>query len=143
MGYYQLQFYKSGNTVCTDLFDSTAKKIAESFKEKNKFGNEIGITITSLRRIFDEVKRFKRLIAQDSDFEAQLPYIKMIKSKVTYTVARAIKQKQSEKAVYENLERFITEGIDLIHNKKDYETFVSLFEAVYGFYYELAPENQK
>ena len=73
--------------------------------------------------------------------EVIVPYIKMIKSKVAYSVARAAKQKSEEKGVYKNLEAFISSGIDLIKTQEDYHIFVNLFEAAYGFYYELAPSN--
>lgn len=136
-------FYKDdGKTIKEDLFDSTAQNVAKSFIGKNRQGRDIGVTSTQLRRIFDEVKRFeKTLQASDSNWANQLPYIKMIKSKVAYSVARAAKQKSDEKGVYKNLEEFISSGIDLIKTQKDYEAFVNLFEAAYGFYYELAPRN--
>lgn len=138
-------FYKDdGKTLKEDLFDSVALDVAKSFKGKNKKGNDIGVTSTQLRRIFDEVKRFEQiLMLQKNQWENQLPYIKMIKSKVAYSVARAIKQKPEEKGVYKNLEAFISSGIDLIKKQEDYHIFVSLFEASYGFYYELAPNNCK
>lgn len=125
-----------------NLFDSTAKKVAESFIGKDKAGRTIGITSTQLRRIFDEVKRFEQILSTDSaQWEKQLPYIKMIKSKVSYTVARAAKQKEAERGVYKNLEIFISSSIDLIQSEKDYMAFLSLFEAAYGFYYGLAPKS--
>lgn len=136
-------FYEQDEkTIQKDLFDSVALKVAKSFKGKNKKGFDIGVTATQLRRIFDEVKRFEQtLMLQNNQWENQLPYIKMIKSKVAYTVARASKQKPDEKGVYKNLEVFISSGIDLIKTQEDYHVFVNLFEAAYGFYYELAPKN--
>ena len=116
--------------------------MAESFKGKNKKGFDIGVTSTQLRRIFEEVKRFEQILLSSEDqWEKQLPYIKMIKSKVAYTVARASKQKSDEKGVYKNLEVFISSCIDLIKKQEDYHIFVNLFEATYGFYYDLAPKS--
>ena len=136
-------FYKAdGKTVDENLFDSLALNIAKSFKGKNKKGQDIGVTSTQLRRIFDEVKRFEQILTlQENQWGKQLPYIKMIKSKVAYSVARAAKQKSEDKGVYKNLEHFISSGIDLIKTQEDYHIFVNLFEAAYGFYYELAPSN--
>lgn len=138
-------FYNAdGKTVKPDLFDGVAKKVAESFKGKDRSGKDIGVTSTQLRRIFDEVKRFEQILTlQENQWEKQLPYIKMIKSKVAYAVARASKQKSAEKGVYNNLEAFISSGIDLIKTQEDYHIFVNLFEAAYGFYYELAPSSCK
>lgn len=136
-------FYKDdGKTVNDNLFGDVAKKVAESFKGKNRKGVEIGVTSTQLRRLFEEVKRFEQiLMVSDNQWEKQLPYIKMIKSKVVYTVARASKQKSEEKGVYKNLEEFISSCIDLIKTQEDYHIFVNLFEAAYGFYYGLAPRS--
>ncbi len=137
-------FYDADGNVKIELFDSTAKKVAESFVGTNKNGKDIGVSSTQLRRIFDEVKRYKRVLASSNvKWEDQLPYIKMIKSKVAYTVARAAKQKSEEEKVYKNLESFISQGINLVKSQKDYKVFVSLFEAAYGFYYELAPSSAK
>ena len=136
-------FYKTdGKTIREDLFDNVAMSVAKSLKGKNKKGFDIGVTSTQLRRIFEEVKRFEQiLLSTDNQWEKQLPYIKMIKSKVAYTVARASKQKAEEKGVYKNLEIFISSCINLIQTQEDYHIFVNLFEAAYGFYYELAPKS--
>lgn len=136
-------FYKPGTDVPEqDLFDKKAQEIAESFVGKDGWGNDIGVSSTQLRRVFEEVKRYERLLSgTDAKWEEQLPYIKMIKSKVAYTVARAAKTKPKERGVYKNLETFISSGINLIKTEKDYHVFVSLFEAVYGFYYDKAPKD--
>jgi CRISPR-associated protein Csm2 len=132
-------FYTADNKIKPELFEKTAQALAESFYIK---GSQIGVSITQLRRLFDEVKRYEQILDVSPDqWDAQLPYIKMIKSKVSYTVARAVKQKQSEEGVYKNLAAFMTQGIDLIKEPRDYHVFVSLFEAVYGFYYEKAPKS--
>lgn len=136
-------FYKD-QKVDPELFDAQALAIAKTFIGKNGKGEAIGVTSTQLRKIFDEVKRFEQLLSVGEDqFEKQLPYIKMIKSKVAYSVARAAKNKPETEKLYENLRVFILSAIDLVKKEEDYHIFVSLFEAVYGFYYELAPKNCK
>ena len=140
-------FYKTGTeTPMEDLFDAQAQKIADTFVGKNKKGEACGISPTQLRRIFDEVKRFERVLTlANSKWEEQLPYIKMIKSKVAYAVARKSKgnggKPTPEAPFYKNLETFLSSGINQIKTEKDYQVFVALFEAVYGFYYELAPKK--
>lgn len=136
-------FYKEGTKIpLPNLFDEIASNVADSFVGKNKKGFEIGVTSTQLRRIFDEVKRYEQILSQpDAKWEEQLPYIRMIKSKVAYSVARAAKSKPDEKGVYSNLEKFISSSIKQIEEEKDYHVFVSLFEATYGFYYEKAPKD--
>ena len=91
--------------------------------------------------MFDEVKRYERLIGEDdASWLEQYPYIKMIKSRTHYTIARCKKNDKNNAKYYDNLSEFISEGIDLIKSKRDYHVFVSLFEAVYGFYYENRPD---
>jgi len=123
-------FYKDGK-VDPDLFDGKAKLIAKSLD---------GVTGTQLRRLFDEVKRYDMILGNSDDqWVKQEPYIRMLNSKTSYTIAR----QQNTDACYKNLKKFINEGITLVHNKDEYHIFVSLFEAVYGFYYEIAPNKVK
>lgn len=139
-------FYVQGSKdVRPDLFNEFAEKVAKTFAEvKEKDGKEIrnGITSTQLRRLFDEVKRYERLLVdgKEESWTAQYPYIKMIKAKVHYTVARCKKNDKHNAGYYDNLSVFISGGIDLIKSVRDYHVFVSLFEAVYGFYYENRPD---
>lgn len=142
-------FYVSGtDKLRPDLFNEFAEKVAKGLAEikdnprdsRKPFKN--GVSPTQIRKMFDEVKRYERLINEDdsSSWEKQYPYIKMMKSKVSYSVARAKKNHQRDAKYYDNLSSFISEGIDLIKTEKDYHVFVSLFEAVYGFYYQIGVE---
>lgn len=146
----KIGFYESGKAISPDgsrivrpkLFDEDARKIADSFSSRNDRGYPEGVGSTQLRRLFDEVKRFDQLLQADPEqWDRQLPYIKMIKSKIRYTVARATKTKPALARYYKNLADFIANGIDMIENRQDYEVFLALFEAVYGFYYENAPKE--
>lgn len=144
-------FYQTNNEgkkiIDPKLFDNTANDIAASFYGKNEKGRSAGVSITQLRRLFDEVKRFEQILetsskdTEEDTWNKQYPYIRMIKSKVNYTVARMIKTKQDAKKYYDNLSRFISQSIDLVKTREDYFVFSSLFEAVYGFYYENAPKE--
>jgi CRISPR-associated protein Csm2 len=124
-----------------ELFCDTANKIADTLLIPGS-RPAISVSNTQLRRLFDEVKRFDQIIdVAPEQWAAQLPYIKMIKSKINYAVARASRTSRSEEGVYKNLATFITRGIDLVKEPKDYHVFVSLFEAVYGFYYGKNPKR--
>ena len=137
-------FYKTADNntadkvIRSDLFDAVAEKIAVSFGNKKD-----GVSYTQLRRMYDEAKRFEQLLdADEKNWEKELPYIKMMKSKIRYAVARAVKDKgKYVEDYYKNFASFISEGIDLIKDEQDYRVFISLFEAVCGFYYENAPKN--
>ncbi len=134
--------------VKPDLFDTKALNIAKRFYKEttDRYGNKRpeGVSGTQLRRVFDEVKRFEYLLQLDSvSWDTQLPYIKMIKSKVRYTIARVLRNERKQDVIgcYEALSSFLIEGIDSIQEQQDYEVFLALFEAVYGFYYEHAPNR--
>lgn len=146
-----VSFYVSGTkNVRPDLFNEFAENVAKTFSKvevgfdpKNPTKERRnGVTSTQLRRLFDEVKRYERLINDDDSksWDLQYPYIKMMKSKVHYATARAKKNSKYDAKYYDNLSAFISEGIDLIKSVQDYHIFVSLFEAVYGFYYENRPD---
>lgn len=131
--------------VKADLFDTTAEKIANGFVNKNKYGDLYGVSGTQMRRLYDEVKRFdQNLDGTRETWDKNYPYIRMIKSKVSYNVARAIEKNRYESDVYNNLSKFILEGLDpnQVKDEDDYHVFTALFEAVYGFYYEKNPERK-
>jgi len=140
-------FYtQDGKTVKPSLFDDEANNIASSFviTEKDKDGRTFvyGVSKTQLRRLFDEVKRFEQNLNGESEvWQKHLPYIRMIKSKVSYNTSRAKEKERKKEKVYNNLSDFITKGIDLIKKEEDYYVFLALFEAVYGFYYEKNPKD--
>lgn len=131
---------KENGKIPVDLFDKTAKSIAESFVREDK-GQ---VSARQMRRYFDEVKRYKRIITDEKSWEEQKPYVKMIKSKVAYSIKRAIdrnKGNKGKKGCYENVQKFIFSGIDQIDTKETYHIFVSLFESVYGYYYSMNPDE--
>lgn len=150
MGERIISFYKpNSKTVRDDLFNEFAEKVANTFAKISPNPNNPnkpyrnGVSSTQLRKIFDEVKRYERLLTDgdEASWLKQYPYIKMINSKVHYAVARAIKNAKDKDVVYyKNLQDFISEGINLIKDMQDYFVFVALFESVYGFYYEKRPD---
>ena len=134
-------FYNTDGTVKPELFDSEAQKIAASWIGKNG-DKSIGVTSSQLRRVYDEVKRFELLLVPGSNqWEKQYAYIKLIKSKAAYTLTRAGLKDKSLKGLYANLNTFVASSIDLIKTEADYKVFSSLFEAAYGFYYQMANEK--
>jgi len=124
-----------------NLYDNTAYEIAKCLVGRNDRGNRIvGVTRSQLRKIFDETKSLKKRIGQLDDSEAWsniYPMVKMIKAKTAYLFARAQRERRDSKNYYKNLLEFIQKGIDQIKNPEDFNIFCLLFEAVYGYYYEL------
>ena len=138
-----ISFYDKSGNIRPDLFDTVAEHIAKTFaavRMENNREKRNGVTSTQIRRLFNEVKRYDRLISDEKSWIEQKPFIKMIKAKVHYTIARCKKNDKNNAPYYDNLSAFLTEGIDLVNTAKDYRVFVSLFEAVYGFYYENRPD---
>jgi len=125
------------------LFDGIAKSIAESLVAgKDRYGKPCGVGRTQMRRLYDEVKRFEQnLDGKEEKWREQYPLIRMIKSKLSYNITRAIEKSRDSEAGYKNLSRFITDGIDQVTNEEEYRNFTALFEAVYGFYYEKSPKE--
>lgn len=125
--------------VPDNLYDEIAEDIAKGLVDKS--GRQ-GVSRHQLRRLFDEVKRLKRRVdnSQSGDsadaWEKTLPLIKLVKSKTAYMVARG-KDRGSDAPYYENLRRFINQGIGDVEETVQFERFVNLFEAVYGYYYAL------
>ncbi len=147
IGDFYISTKEGKQVIREDLFDKKALEIANKLYTTSTYNNRqhsSGVGGTQLRRIFDEVKRFEYLLQlNENEWQNQLPYIKMIKSKIRYTVARAIRNERNRDVIdcYEALALFISEGIDSIKEQRDYEVFLALFEAVYGFYYEHAPNR--
>ena len=140
-----LQFYTDGKSVNPDLFDGIARNIADSFVRIVGEGynrKSCGVGRTQMRRLYDEVKRFEQnLDGKEETWNKHYPYIKMIKSKLSYNITRAIEKNRDSDTGYKKLSEFITDGIDQVKNEDDYRVFVALFEAVYGFYYEKSPRE--
>lgn len=135
----EFRFYSEKGCVAEKLFDDTAERIAKTFIGKNSSGKKDYVSSSQLRKFFDEIKSFEKyfISTSESKWEEKKPYIKMIKSKVAYAVAR----KGVKEGVYKNLEKFIFDGINQIKEERDYFTFLSLFEAVYGFYCQVLLDN--
>ena len=131
-----MNFYTTEKKIRPELFDSEAKQWANRLKHVSK---------AQFRRVYDEIKRLERKTQGKADWEAVLPFVKMQKSKISYTVTRA-KQKlprkdDDKRKSYDELKSFIFEGVEAVKSSKDYEVFCQFFEAVYGFHYEIAPEK--
>ncbi|MFQ6056139.1 MAG: type III-A CRISPR-associated protein Csm2 [Methanosarcinales archaeon] len=94
----------------------------------DKLGKEFARSLTSaqLRRFFNDVRALEARV-ESSEFNKQLPIIKMLKSKVAYAKGRD--------KIPAGFKDFIDVCIDKIEDKKDFEGFVKLFESVVGFYY--------
>ncbi len=128
------KFYDSNGDIEEKLFENTALSISKTFIGTDSNGRATNVSPTQLRKFFDEVKSYEKYFVSDDEtkWKEKKPYIKMLKSKIAYAVAR----KGVTKGVYKNLEKFISDCVNYVNQEKDYFVFLSLFEAVYGFYCE-------
>lgn len=139
----KLVFYKPDGKVNGELYDTVAQDIAKSLIE-NTGRSPIGVSRHQLRRLFEETKRLKRqLEGTNVTWDDVYPLVKLLKSKTSYAVSRAIKNSMKDEKYYRYLKNFIHSGIDKVQTENDYEVFCNLFEAVYGFYYEMGGANTK
>jgi CRISPR type III-A-associated protein Csm2 len=108
-----------------ELLDSEAQIWAKEFSHKQ-------ISTHQVRRFFDEVKKYQRLLdAKIKEYADVRPLIYMLKSKANYAVSRDDK--------IEPFADFITKAINEIkkgneeQEKLRFKHFCLFFEAVYGF----------
>lgn len=130
---FKLYADKSNGIVGKDLYDTTAKAIAESL---------LGITQTRLRRFFDAVKSISRHPGFRTDFAKEEASIALLKSKIAYMIGRARNDRdEKERESLNNLKKFFEIGLQQVDSADSYLVFVTLFEAVYGFFYEKSPRK--
>ena len=115
-----------------DLIGTEAEKLAKILATLKP-----ELTITQLRKFFNEVRSIEERMKEDN---FQKAFILMLKSKVAYSVA-----KKSSK-VPKQFKDFIDACVDKINDEKDFYGFVKFFESVVGFFYyfkeELKPNRE-
>jgi len=113
------------------LFDEELlKKTAESLKRVSK---------TQMRKVFDEIKRFKFMLDANKKLGYCISSHFDAKTKISYLCKRKSDDSKNDASYYANLKKLIFRLIDMCNSKKSYEAYVTFIEALYGFYYEIAP----
>lgn len=121
-----LKFWSDREKMIIDknLFSEKAEELAKNIKRD---GNKTINSPTQLRKFYDEVVRFQGMVESSPEqFDAILPYIRMLNAKAAYAAGR--------KLISESFKNFLSESLAQIENQKDFEVFCSLFEAFLGFY---------
>lgn len=108
-----------------DLLANTAKAI------KN-------VSMSQMRKIFDEIKRFKFMLQEGASWDDVYPLILMQKAKISYLCKRSSDTSKKDASYYKNLKELTFALIDKCDSEKAYEAYVNFMEALYGFYYEIA-----
>ncbi len=121
---YFLRETKDGELIIKEeLLTTRAEKIADDFIGDVRRPN---VKSSQLRKFYNEVKALAKR-AEEEKFEKIKPLVKMLKVKVNYQKGRGF--------VPEVFVRFISDCVDNIEDKSDFDAFVKHFEAVIGFYY--------
>jgi CRISPR-associated protein Csm2 len=112
----------SSDPVPGDLFDSTARTIAEELANaKEKFNRP-----TQIRRFYDELVNWRQRIKDDeAAFKKYEAFIRMMNAKVAYAKGREL--------VDANFEHWFKEGIEATTSARALKHFQFHFEAVLGF----------
>jgi len=114
-----------------ELFDTLAEKQAD----------QLEVNPNQLRRFFGEIKelyrRFNALVSgQPPEHAGDIykkeiePRFKMVRSKVAYATRPG-----GQSCLNRQFARFLLEGIQRVHNHRDFVRFVMHLEAVVGFMY--------
>lgn len=127
-----IQFKTNDGKIDPELFSTQAENAAkEVFQGQLKTSGKANKP-TQLRKFYDEVLRFDGILKsisseqQNDEFEKLLPYLKMLNAKAAYAMGRDL--------ITEEFKKFLTQSINQIKNKNDFDMFTSLFEAFMGFY---------
>lgn len=82
-----------------------------------------------LRRFFGEVKNLSLRMQQGRTWAELEPFVRMVKSKAMYAKGR------NNGTIPDEFRAFLTDNIDKIKDKRDFEAFALYFEAVVGYMY--------
>lgn len=117
-----------------DLVVNEAEKIGKLFAQGslNRYDKNNTLSSSQLRNFFNEVKALDARVEEDN-FEENLPFILMLKSKASYAY-RGGKSSKIPASFYEFLEK----NVEVIQKRGDIDTFkgfVDFFETVVGYFY--------
>jgi len=114
---------KEKKLVNTTLFSEIAFKYSEIISSKDKKKNKR----SQLRKFYDEVLFFyDRLKGEKDKFQQFLPYIKLIRAKLYYSVGR--------KHITDEFRTMVESCLNQVETWDDFEVFKNFFEAFMGYY---------
>ncbi len=117
-----------GNQISADLYDSTPEAIAQHIGTNEKGEARKGkVKSTQARRFYDEVVMWDEKIRQNpASFAENLPLIKMIKAKASYSRGREL--------IDDDFLAVLVQGLKQVNDAKTLHQFKLFFEAFMGFY---------
>lgn len=126
---------KGKKQIDPELFSTTAENLAKSIFEEG--GNRKNKP-TQLRKFYDEVVRFDAMVKSNpSEFDAVLPYLKMLNAKAAYAMGRDL--------VSDGFKNFISTSLKNVNDRDDFTAFAGLFESFMGYhkYYFEKSDNRR
>lgn len=119
---YQQTYFREGGHLKESLLTSYAEEQAASFVRDR-------LNSSQLRKFYHEVKALEAKI-DAGGFEANAPFVKMLRSKVAYACPF-----RGDKKIPESFARFLWKHVDQISSKENFKDFCVVFEAIVGFFY--------
>lgn len=120
-------FFENGH-LKENLLTAEAERQADEFLRPPDRQKQL--TSAQLRRFYHEVKALEAKI-EAGGFEANLPLVKMLRSKVAY----ACPARKEDRKIPDTFAKFLWQHIEQVRSEKDFKAFCTVFEAVVGFFY--------
>ncbi len=109
-------YFDGKGNVLSELLDGEAKRIADTFVNKNSKSTRDTLTSAQMRRFFSEMRQLEKKV-KSVGFDKVKPLIKMVKSKITYA------SNPSSPKIPASFKSFMINNIDNIHEEKDFKAF--------------------
>ncbi len=122
--------------VNPDLFTTEAENLAKRFAEIEHYNQDnrgrpkIRENHKSqIRKFFDDTLRYRTLIESaediDKEFRRQLPYIRMMAAKASYSLSRD--------KITNEFKKFLEDNLNNLEDFRDFKVFCELFEAIVAY----------
>ncbi len=124
-----VQLWKDPNKklLDPDLFSAKAETLAKEIYKEQRQSRGKANKPSQIRKFYDEVLRFDSMLKiNPAEFETILPYLKMLNAKAAYAMGRDL--------VSKGFKDFISDSLNQVKNKEDFDVFAGLFEAFMGYY---------
>ena len=119
---------KISATLFSDIAEDCARVVSQAGRDVNRG--------TQLRRFYDEIVRLQGKVGGSAEkFEAQQPFVQMLKAKVAYAKGR--------KKVDENYNKLLRDVVDRVTDPATLSQAKLFMEAFMAYYKLYDPENQK
>lgn len=118
---------KAKKIIEPELFSSKADELAKEVYRGQQQSRGKANKPSQIRKFYDEVTRFASILKTNPDeFDNMIPYLKMLNAKAAYAMGRDLISKE--------FKDFISNSLNQIKDRDDFEAFSGYFEAFMGYY---------